>query len=71
MTGASTTLDLVDQAATRARLAALLGRLLAGEPGPDLAPLVAAVDSSARWLCTTSEWAGAVTYSSNGMVSPR
>ena len=44
MTGASTTLDLVDQAVTRARLAALLGRLLAGEPGPDLAPLVAAVE---------------------------
>lgn len=44
MTVAGTTLDLVDQAVTRARLAALLGRLLAGEPGPDLAPLVAAVE---------------------------
>jgi TorA maturation chaperone TorD len=43
VTGASTTLDLVDQAVTRARLAALLGRLLAGEPGPDLEPLVAGV----------------------------
>jgi TorA maturation chaperone TorD len=47
MTSASTTLDLVDQAATRARLAALLGRLLAGEPGPDLEPLVAGVEALA------------------------
>jgi TorA maturation chaperone TorD len=46
MTSAGTTLDLVDQAVTRARLAALLGRLLAGEPGSDLGPLVAGID----WL---------------------
>jgi TorA maturation chaperone TorD len=47
MSGATTTLDLVDQAVTRARLAALLGRLLAGEPGPDLAPFVAGVEGLA------------------------
>lgn len=44
MTSAGTTIDLVDQAVTRARLAALLGRLLAGEPGPDLGPLVADIE---------------------------
>lgn len=44
MTPASAALDLVGQAATRARLGALLGRLLAGEPGPDLEPLVAQVE---------------------------
>jgi TorA maturation chaperone TorD len=44
MTSAGTTLDLVEQAVTRARLAALLGRLLAGEPGSDLVPLVAGID---------------------------
>lgn len=41
---APTTLDLVEQAATRARVAALLGRLLVSEPGADLAPLVAGVE---------------------------
>jgi TorA maturation chaperone TorD len=44
MTSAGTTLDLVDQAVTRARLGALLGRLLAGEPGSDLGPLVAGIE---------------------------
>lgn len=43
MIAGSTTFDLVDQAATRARLAALLGRLLLGEPGPELETLVAGV----------------------------
>ena len=47
MTVIGSTVDLVDQAARRARLAALLGRLLVCEPGPDLAPLVAGVDELA------------------------
>lgn len=36
--------DLVEQAARRARLAALLGRLLLAEPGPDAADLVRGID---------------------------
>lgn len=48
MTTGAATFDLVEQAATRARLAAILGRLVLSEPGPDLAPLVAAVPQVAR-----------------------
>ncbi len=47
MTVIGSTVDLVDQAARRARLAALLGRLFVSEPGPDLAPLVDGVDELA------------------------
>lgn len=47
MTSLVSTFDLVEQAERRARLASLLGRLLVSEPGPDLAPLVAGVESFA------------------------
>lgn len=40
---AATAPDLAGQAASRARLAALLGRLVVAEPGPDLEALVAGV----------------------------
>lgn len=43
MTALGSGFDLVEQAERRARLAALLGRLLVAEPGPHLAPLVGGV----------------------------
>jgi TorA maturation chaperone TorD len=43
MTTTTSVLDLVESARRRARLAAVLGRLLAEEPRPELAELVAAV----------------------------
>ncbi len=43
MSTVASVLDLVESARRRARLAAVLGRLLAEEPGPDVADLVAGV----------------------------
>lgn len=47
MTVTTATIDLAEKAERRARLAAVLGRVLVAEPGPDLFPLVAGMEAFA------------------------
>ena len=64
-------LEMASFAESRGAMAAVVCEHHTSADGYLPSPLVLAVDSRALRLCTTSEWAGAVTYCSSGMVSPR